>query len=363
MSTLNDDSVNLEVSPARAYSLLLQVLRAGLVPLLHGAPMTAKSSLYRAAAKELNLEFIDCRLTTKDTVDLTGMIQVTPPAKDAKGRPIPQEAYYVPFDFFPLQGTPLPKGKDGWLLFFDEMMSINKPMEVATYQILLDRKAGQYELHDHCYVGAAGNDPKHGAVANVQGTAAKTRVVHIFVKQDVTSWINNFAYANSIDPRIIGFVREFPHHLTEFAVSPGAVTYCGSRTLEMLSQLLEDGTVIDYNALPLIGGTIGLKAAHDLISFVTIYSQLEDFASMMANPTKDRSFLTPVQQFMLVDRLIAGASDVAQVTKAITIASSFGEEYPVVLIRGVMQRNAVTGIQNIPAVRTLVSQYRQFFRD
>lgn len=363
MSALNDDSISLEVSPATAYKLVLKVLKAGLVPLLHGAPMTAKSSMYKQAAKELNLEFIDCRLTTKDTVDLTGMIQVTPYEVDAKGNPYEQQAFYVPFDFFPLAGTKLPKGKDGWLLFFDEMMSINKSMEVATYQILLDRKAGQYNLHDQCYVGAAGNDPKHGAVANTQGTAAKTRVVHIFVKQDVQSWINNYAYAHNIDPRIIGFVREFPQHLTEFVPKQGAVTYSGSRTLEMLSILLEDGTPIGYDALPLLGGTIGLPAANDLINFVTIYSQLEDFAAMMATPVKNRDYLTPVQQFMIVDRLVAGITTAIELDKALKVTTPFGPEYPVLLIRGVMQRKVLPTIQSNPTVKQLVIDYKQYFRD
>lgn len=363
MSALNDDSISLEVSPAAAYKLVVKVLKAGLVPLLHGAPMTAKSSMYKQAAKELNLVFIDCRLTTKDTVDLTGMIQVTPYEEDAKGNILEQQAFYVPFDFFPLAGTPVPKGKDGWLLFFDEMMSINKSMEVATYQILLDRKAGQYDLHPKCMVGAAGNDPKHGAVANTQGTAAKTRVVHIFVKQDVQSWINNYAYAHNIDARLIGFVREFPHHLTEFEPKQGAVTYCGSRTLEMLSDLLADGTPIGYDSLPLLGGTIGLPAAHDLINFVTIYSQLEDFPTLMGNPVKDRSFLSPVQQFMLVDRLVAGVSTPIELDKALKVVTPFGPEYPVLLIRGVMQRKSVPNIQSNPVVKQLVIDYKQYFRD
>lgn len=120
MSTpINDDSLVVEVTPSKAYDLILHIVKAGLVPLLHGAPMTAKSSIMKKVAKTLNLEFIDCRLTTKDTVDLTGMVQVTPYGEtDTKGKLLPQQAFYVPFDMFPLEDTPLPPKKDGWLLFF-----------------------------------------------------------------------------------------------------------------------------------------------------------------------------------------------------------------------------------------------------
>lgn len=364
MSTLTDDSLSVEVSPAMARQMFIRVIEAGHVPVLHGAPMTSKSSIARSVAKEFNLEFIDCRLTTKDTVDISGMIQVTPQQTDSKGAVKPQQAYYVPFEFLPTKSTPVPKGKNGWLLFFDEILSINPTMEVAAYQVILDHMAGMEELHPDCFKAAAGNDPKHGAVSRMQGTAAKTRMVHIFVKQDVNGWINNWAYANQVNPLIIGFVREYPKHLTDFEPKAGAITYCGSRTLEMLNNLFPIGTPVTYDELPLIAGTIGLEAANDFLTFVNVYSQLEDFDSLMANPSKDRSSLNAVHQFMLVDRLINGIKTVPELDAAIRITEAFGPEYPVLLIRGVMEAKQLklASINTHTKVRELVKDYRKYFQ-
>lgn len=364
MSTLTDDSLSVEVSPATARQMFVRVIEAGHVPVLHGAPMTSKSSIARSVADEFNLHIIDCRLTTKDTVDISGMIQVSDKEKDAKGNAKPQQAYYVAFDFLPIEGTPLPKGKDGWLLWLDEIFSINPSMEVAAYQLILDHMAGMYNLHDKCYIAAAGNDPKHGAVSRVQGTAAKTRMVHIFVKQDVNGWINNWAYANKVNPLIIGFVREYPQHLTDFEPKAGAITYCGSRTLEMLNDLYPTGTPVTYDELPLIAGTIGLTAANDFLTFVNIYSQLEDFDSLMANPAKDRSNLNAIHQFMLVDRLIAGITTVQQLDASIRITEAFGPEYPVLLLRGVMEAKQLqmSSVKAHPRVRELVNDYKKYFQ-
>lgn len=366
MSTqANDDSLMVEVSPSKAYELALHVIKQGHVPMLHGAPMTAKSSIMRKVAKTLNLQFIDCRLTTKDTVDLTGMVQVTPYEEDAKGNVYQQVAYYVPFDIFPLHDTPLPKDKKGvdmagWLLFFDEITSISKPMEVASYQIILDRTVGQAKLHSQVCIAAAGNDPKHGAVANSLGTAARTRLVHIYVKQDVNAWATGFAYSAGIDPRLIAFVREYPQYLTTFEPKTGAITYCGSRTLEMLSDLI-NGLPISYDMLPLIAGTIGLNAAQDLINFETIYSQLESFADMMQSPVKDRSFLNPTQQFILVDKLISGCTTTPEFDNALRVVTPFGPEYPVLLARGVMDANVVKNLNTHPTLRNLVREYTKYF--
>lgn len=358
---VNDDSTMVEVTPSKAFELALHVIKSGHVPLLHGAPMTAKSSIMKKVAKTLNLQFIDCRLTTKDTVDLTGMVQVTPYGEtDTKGNILSQQAFYVPFDMFPLEDTPLPVKKDGWLLFFDEITSISKPMEAAMYQILLDRMVGQSKLNDYVCVAAAGNDPKHGAVANSLGTAARTRVVHIFVKQDVDAWVGNFAYSAGIDPRLIAFIREFPHHLTQFEPKAGAITYCGSRTIEMLSDMVK-GVPISYDTLPLLAGTIGLQAAQDLINFETIYSQLESFADMMAQPIKDRSFLSQVQKFILVDKLVSGCTTVQEFDNAIRVVTPFGPEYPVLLARGVMDAKVVKGLSTHPSLKSLVMDYKKYF--
>lgn len=228
------------------------------------------------------------------------------------------------------------------------------------YQILLDRMVGQSKLSDYVCVAAAGNDPKHGAVANSLGTAARTRVVHIFVKQDVDAWVGNFAYSAGIDPRLIAFVREFPEHLTSFEPKAGAITYCGSRTLEMLSDLIK-GVPITYDMLPLIAGTIGLKPAQDLINFETIYSQLESFADMMNQPVKDRSFLSLVQKFILVDKLVAGCTTVTDFDNGIRVATPFGPEFPVLLARGVMDAKVVKGLNTHPTLRSLVMDYKKYF--
>lgn len=38
---------------------------------------------------------------------------------------------FMPFNIFPLENTPLPKGKNGWLLFLDEFNSAPKDVQAA----------------------------------------------------------------------------------------------------------------------------------------------------------------------------------------------------------------------------------------
>ena len=84
------------------------LMKANIVPFLHSSPAQGKSSIVRQLAKKYQLELIDVRLTEMDSLDFNGL-----PSLD-NGK-----ASYKAFDIFPLQDTPLPKGKKGWVLLLN----------------------------------------------------------------------------------------------------------------------------------------------------------------------------------------------------------------------------------------------------
>jgi len=60
----------LTVSPKQAVTLITDVLRAQLVPILTASPGLGKSDIARQIAKARNLKFIDFRLAQADPTDL-----------------------------------------------------------------------------------------------------------------------------------------------------------------------------------------------------------------------------------------------------------------------------------------------------
>ena len=65
--------MTMSVSPKQASGLVLSALKVGLVPMLHGSPGTAKSSIINDLAKDLNLKVIDLRLSQMGPEDLAGL--------------------------------------------------------------------------------------------------------------------------------------------------------------------------------------------------------------------------------------------------------------------------------------------------
>lgn len=86
---------------------LVDIIQAGLVPMVTSVPGAGKSDIIKSIAKEYSLELTDLRLSQCDPTDLCGY-----PTHDGV------RMGYAPPEHFPLEGLDnIPKGKQGFLLF------------------------------------------------------------------------------------------------------------------------------------------------------------------------------------------------------------------------------------------------------
>ena len=221
-------------------------INAGLTPMVYGAPGLGKSSVVNQIAADGKLQVIDLRLSQCDPTDLNGF-----PKLDG------DKAKYVPMDTFPIEGTPIPEGKKGWLLFLDEFNSSSRAVQAAAYKLILDRMVGQYKLHNKVYIVGAGNRETDGAITNTLSSALKSRLVNLTMDVDSSTWL---AWANksNIDYRVIGYINTFPNDLQVFNPEVVDTTYPCPRTWEMVSKLLKKITNINEDwVADLLQGTIG----------------------------------------------------------------------------------------------------------
>ena len=156
--------------PRKLRELMIDVIEAGLVPYVTSSPGMGKSAITHSVAAEFNLKMIDHRLTTSTPEDMTGL-----PRFNEHG-----EATFAPFaELFPLDYTPLPDGKDGWMLFLDEFSSAPKSIQAPAYKLILDRMTGQKKLNSNVAIVAAGNLANDRAIVNPISTALQSRMVHL----------------------------------------------------------------------------------------------------------------------------------------------------------------------------------------
>lgn len=259
---------------ADARPLLINFIKANIPAKLTSSPGLGKSDLVKAVAKQLNLQLIDIRLSTCDPSDLVGL----PSIKDGRSVWSPNQA-------FPISTDKIPEGKDGWLLFLDEIADAPRSVQSAAYRLILDREVGQYKLHENVRVVCAGNSVTDNAgVVEEMSTALKSRMAHINLVLDANAWLE-WAYTANIHPSVTAWIKFKQNELYNFKPDSADDTFPCPRTWSMVSNVVDtiglDSPYLD----DMVAATISDGAAIQYIEYTKVFNHLPTFEEMIKNPT------------------------------------------------------------------------------
>lgn len=101
------------------------------------------------------------------------------------------------------------------ILFLDEITSAPPAVSAAAYQLILDRRLGDYRIPDGWVIFAAGNRQGDGGVTYPMVASPANRFSHFEVTVNLDDWAF-WAYAHGIDERLIAFLRFKPDLLFAF---------------------------------------------------------------------------------------------------------------------------------------------------
>ena len=260
------------VTPSQAKKFTELCMKAHLVPFLQSSPGMGKSSIVKQIAKEYDLELIDCRLSTMEPTDLNGL----PWFNNGK-------AEFQPYSFFPFVDTPIPEGKQGWLLFLDEFNSAARATQAAAYRVVLDHEIGQKKLHPECYVVAAGNKMTDGAITNKLSTAMSSRVIHLNMEISFDDWMD-FAVKNQIDEKVLAYLSMYPDKLMVFDPDKDEQTFTCPRTWEFVSKLIQANGGKIKGLTEVLAGAITGSQASTFVQFCNVYADLVTIQDIIRNP-------------------------------------------------------------------------------
>ena len=234
--------------------------------MLWGPPGVGKSQIIMQIGQRHDLPVIDIRLSQMEPSDLRGI-----PFKEGE-----KVEWAVP--------SILPDarvhGASG-ILFLDEINSAAPSVSAAAYQLILDRRLGNYTVPEGWAIFAAGNRQGDRGVTYAMPAPLANRFSHYEIDLNLDDWVA-WAYRRGIDERIIGFLRFRPELLFDFDPAHNPVAFPSPRSWEYAHRALQKFAEIPDLLLGSLQACVGQAAGIECHAFIQSLDQMPDLDGILS---------------------------------------------------------------------------------
>lgn len=275
MSTVTE---NRTIKMSEANKLLVKTFQKKRPVFLWGPPGIGKSELVEgigASGVLGNTKVIDMRLALFEPTDLrgypvpnleTGVMQWLPPAD----LPTAEDA----------------AGYDTIILFLDELNSAAPSVQAAAYQLILNRRIGQYHLPENVVIIAAGNRETDKGVAYRMPKPLENRFVHFELRVDFQDWMD-WAVNNRIDADVVGYLNFAKGDLYNFDPKSSSRGFATPRSWTFVSEMLEDTDLDESLQTDMVAGCVGEGTAVKFMAHRKIAGDLPNPTDVLDGKVKD----------------------------------------------------------------------------
>ncbi len=233
--------------------------------MMWGPPGVGKSQMVAQVGAKHGAPVIDIRLSQMEPSDLRGIpFRVDQHVEWAIPAMLPDVQRH---------------GPEG-ILFLDEITSAAPTVSAAAYQLILDRRLGEYQVPDHWAIFAAGNRQGDRGVTYSMPAPLANRFQHFEVEAHLDDWVA-WAYKNGIDNRLIAFLRFRPELLFDFDPAHNPVAFPSPRSWEFAHRALQK---FDDNPKAMLGALqacVGPAAGIEAKAFIDNLDNLPDIEAIV----------------------------------------------------------------------------------
>ena len=307
------------MKPSRLSAVLESMLGQRWPAFVWGPPGIGKSAIVHAVAKQAGLQVIDLRASLLDPTDLRGIPAI-----------VDNKAVWCSPAFLPD-----PTAKPG-VLFLDEINAAPPLVQASLYQLVLDRRIGEYVLPSGWWIVAAGNRQKDRAVTFRMSSALSNRFVHIDLDVDVSDW-RDWALKNELHHMVVAFISFKPSLLRQDPAD--SASFPTPRAWEMLSDVIEKFGGIE-ECSDIIPGIVGIGAATEFSAFVKRALNLEQMENILRDP-ENSSIPKSLDGLHVLTTWLVHSSDRTGVAQASAVLlNRIPPEFAVVLAKEMLELNA-----------------------
>jgi hypothetical protein len=253
------------VTPNSAKKSIVRAFKKKRPLFIWGPPGIGKSDIVHQIGEQMEAHVIDIRLSLWEPTDIKGIPYFDPNQnKMVWGAPseLPDAEMASKYKFI--------------ILFLDEMNSAAPSVQAAAYQLILNRKVGQYTLPDNVLIIAAGNREADKGVTYRMPAPLANRFVHLELAVNFDDWFQ-WAVDNKVHRDVVGYLTFAKKDLYDFDPKSPSRSFATPRSWTFVSELLEDDDD-DNTTTDLVSGAVGEGLAVKFMAHRRV-------ASTMPNPT------------------------------------------------------------------------------
>ena len=165
---------------------------------------------------------------------------------------------------------------DTIVLFLDELNSAPPSVQAAAYQLVLNKRIGQYKLPHNVKIVAAGNRETDRGVTYRMPSPLANRFRHINMEVNFEDW-SIWATNNKVHPDVIGYLTYSKADLFDFDPKTSSQAFATPRSWNYVSEILSTegfDSASDFQQKAEVAGAIGEGMAIKFCEHRKIASQL-----------------------------------------------------------------------------------------
>ncbi len=304
---------------------LLSMIDSKVPVFIWGNPGVGKSSLIKQIAEEKKINFIDLRLSLLDPTDLRGIPFFENDTKTA---------VWAKPEFLPNTDS-----KEEGILFLDEINSAPPTIQAAAYQLILDRKIGEYKLPENYSILAAGNYESNKGVTYKMPTPLANRFVHLDFDLDFDEW-KKWAYNQNIDTRIVSFLSYKPQNLFTFDETSKQKSFATPRSWSFVDEILKSNLKVELME-DVISGAIGKDSAVEFLNYCKVMKQLPNIDEILSSSNVEVPENNSVLYALCTGLTYALKKNpsIENITNVLEYSLKLPNEFSVMLVRDLQKEN------------------------
>jgi hypothetical protein len=166
------------------------------------------------------------------------------------------------------------------ILFLDEITSAPPTVTAAAYQLILDRRLGEYQVPAGWAIFAAGNRYGDRGLTYLMPSPLANRFTHYEIEPHLDDWVA-WAHVSGIDERVIAFLRFRPDLLFHFDPAHNPIAFPSPRSWEYTHRALAKFADAPHLLLETLQACVGNAAGVELKAFLDHLHEMPDIDAIL----------------------------------------------------------------------------------